>query len=199
MRLRHALLPLLVPLLTLATPVAAQQQSQSYKFLDAVRKADGNAVIAILDTPGQTIINTRDISTGEGALHIVAKRGDTTYLSYLLARGADPNVRDREGNTPMMLAVEAGQPEMIDILAKKKANANLGNKAGETPLMRAVQRRDLTLVRAVLAAGGDPDQTDYSGTSPRGFATTDGRSAAIAKVLADTPKKVQRAVAGPRL
>ncbi|MBW6528029.1 ankyrin repeat domain-containing protein [Sphingomonas sp. RHCKR7] len=191
---------LLLPLGTLPLPAAAQQQSQSYKFLEAIRKGDGNAVIATLDQPGQTIINTRDVTTGEGALHIVVKRGDTAYLRYLLAKGADPNLRDRDGETPMMLAVQAGQPEMVQILGTAKANANLADGSGETPLIRAVQRRDLTLVRAVLAAGGNPDQPDnLAGMSAREYAKRDPRSTAIAKVLDETPAKTQRAVAGPRL
>lgn len=191
---------LLLPLGTLPLPAAAQQQSQSYKFLESIRKGDGNAVIATLDQPGQTIINTRDVTTGEGALHIVVKRGDSAYLRYLLAKGADPNLRDREGETAMMLAVQAGQPEMVQILANAKANANLADGSGETPLIRAVQRRDLTLVRAVLAAGGNPDQPDnVAGMSARDYAKRDTRSTAIAKVLDETPAKTQRAVAGPRM
>ncbi|WP_277979577.1 ankyrin repeat domain-containing protein [Sphingomonas phyllosphaerae] len=191
---------LLLPLGTLPLPATAQQQSQSYKFLESIRKGDGNAVIATLDQPGQTIINTRDVTTGEGALHIVVKRGDSAYLRYLLAKGADPNLRDREGETPMMLAVQAGQPEMVQILANAKANANLADGSGETPLIRAVQRRDLTLVRAVLAAGGNPDQPDnVAGMSARDYAKRDTRSTAIAKVLDETPAKTQRAVAGPRM
>jgi len=191
---------LLLPLGTLPLPAAAQQQSQSYKFLESIRKGDGNAVIATLDQPGQTIINTRDVTTGEGALHIVVKRGDSAYLRYLLAKGADPNLRDREGETPMMLAVQAGQPEMVQILANAKANANLADGSGETPLIRAVQRRDLALVRAVLAAGGNPDQTDnLAGLSARAYAKRDPRSTAIAKVIDETPPKTQRAVAGPRM
>ncbi|MBW6532358.1 ankyrin repeat domain-containing protein [Sphingomonas citri] len=191
---------LLLPLGTLPLPAAAQQQSQSYKFLESIRKGDGNAVIATLDQPGQTIINTRDVTTGEGALHIVVKRGDSAYLRYLLAKGADPNLRDRDGETPMMLAVQAGQPEMVQILANAKANANLADGSGETPLIRAVQRRDLSLVRAVLAAGGNPDQPDnVAGMSARDYAKRDTRSTAIAKVLDETPAKTQRAVAGPRM
>ena len=194
---RYFLLPL--ALLTMAAPVAAQQQSQSYKFLEAVRKGDGNAVVAILDQPGQTIVNTRDVTTGEGALHIVVKRGDGTYLRYLLAKGADANLRDRSGDTPMMLAVEAGKAEIVQILGTGKANANLGNSGGETPLIRAVQRRDIALVRAVLAAGGNPDQTDnMAGMSARDYARRDTRSPAILKVLDDTPAKTQRAVSGPK-
>ncbi|TCP35745.1 ankyrin repeat domain-containing protein [Sphingomonas sp. BK235] len=198
------LLPAAALMLSLGTalvsPAAAQQQSQSYKFLESVRKGDGNAVIATLDQPGQTIINTRDVTTGEGALHIVVKRGDSTYLRYLLAKGADPNLRDRDGETPMMLAVQGGQPELVQILANAKANANLADSSGETPLIRAVQRRDMALVRAVLAAGGNPDQPDnLAGMSARDYAKRDTRSTAIAKVLDETPAKTQRAVAGPRM
>ena len=151
----RSLRPLLIlAAATLALPAAAQQQSQGYKFLEAVRKADGNTVISMLDQPGQRVVNARDVTTGEGAVHIVVKRGDSTYLRYLLQRGADPNLRDGNGDTPMLLAVQYGQPELVNVLATMRANANLGNNAGETPLIRAVQRRDLALVRAVLAAGG---------------------------------------------
>lgn len=198
MPFRRLLLP--IALLSAATPLAAQQQSQSYKFLEAIRKGDGNAVVAILDQPGQTIINTRDVTSGEGAVHIVVKRGDGTYLRYLLAKGADPNLRDRGGETPMMLAVQSGQAELVQILSSAKANANLANTSGETPLIRAVQRRDLALVRAVLAAGGNPDQTDnVAGMSARDYAKRDTRTPALLKVLDETPAKTQRAVAGPRL
>jgi ankyrin repeat protein len=187
-------------LLLTTAPAAAQQQSQSYKFLEAVRKADGNTVTTMLDQPGQTIIDTRDVTTGDGALHIVARRGDATYLRYLLARGADANMRDRRGNTPMMVAVETGNAELVDILKTARANANLGNAGGETPLIRAVQRRDLVLVRAVLAAGGNPDQTDnVAGLSARDYAKSDPRAGAISKLIDETPKKAPRAVAGPRL
>lgn len=200
---RHTLtIALAVPLATvsIAAPVAAQQQSASYKFLQAVRTGDGSVVTQMLDQPGQRIVNTRDTTTGEAALHIVVKRGDATYLRYLLSKGADPNVRDNAGNTPMMLAVQEGEPGLIDILALVKANANLGNSGGETPLIRAVQRRDLALVRSLLAAGANPDQPDnIAGMSARDYAKADPRAVPVLKVLADTPVAKPRSVAGPTL
>ncbi|NTS66003.1 ankyrin repeat domain-containing protein [Sphingomonas sp. HHU CXW] len=183
-----------------AAPVAAQQQSASYKFLQAVRSGDGTVVTQLVEQPGQRIVNTRDVTNGETALHIVVKRGDATYLRYLLSKGADPNIRDNAGNTPMMLAVQGGEPALIDILALVKANANLGNSGGETPLIRAVQRRDLALVRSLLAAGANPDQTDnVAGMSARDYAKADPRAAPVLKVLSDTPVVKPRAVSGPTL
>lgn len=192
---------LFVPVFLLtALPAAAQQQSQGYKFLEAVRKSSGDEVVKMLDQPGQRIVNARDVTTGEGALHIVVKRGDATYLRFLLARGADPNMRDGRGDTPLLLAVQYGQNDMVDILAAAKANPNLANGGGETPLIRAVQKRDLALVRSLLAAGANPDQTDnVAGMSARDYANADTRSPAIAKLIDEKPKRAVRAVAGPRM
>lgn len=186
-------------LLLTAAPAAAQFQSKSYKFLQAVKDAKGQEVVDMLDEPGQTIINSKDPTSGESALHIVVKRGDDTYLRYLLSRGADPNLRDGRGNTPLLLAVQFGQTAMIDTLIAGRANPNLANASGETPLIRAVQRRDVAMVRALLAAKANPDQTDtVAGMSARDYVHADSRSPGVAKLIDDVPKGAARSVAGPK-
>ena len=186
--------------LALSVPVAAQQQSEGYKFLQAVRESKNNDVLAMLGRPGATPINARDVTSGEGALHIVIKRGDATYLRYLLQKGADPNLRDGKGTTPLLLAAQLSQADMVPILTAARANPNLANSAGETPLIRAVQQRNLPTVRALLAANADPDQTDnLAGMSARDYATQDSRNPALARLLADAPKRAKAAVAGPKL
>lgn len=186
-------------MVTIAAPLAAQLgQSDSYQFLQAIRDSKGDDVEKLLNKPGTVIVNTHDRATGETALHIVVKRGDETYLRYLLARGADPNAKDGQGNTPLILAANTGGTGLIDMLVKGGANVNLANGSGETPLIRAVQRRDLALVRVLLAAGADPDQSDrIAGLSARDYAHQDTRTPALAKVIDETPKKPKRAVAGP--
>ncbi|WP_447727732.1 ankyrin repeat domain-containing protein [Sphingomonas koreensis] len=184
-------------LLALALPVAAQQFSESYNFLKAVREQDGNKVTEMLNQPGQTIVNARD-NKGEAAIHIVTRRRDTVYLNFILARGGNPNLQDGTGNTPMMLAVEAGWPEGVALLLSKRANINLGNNGGETPLIRAVQRRDAEMVRTLLAAKADPDQRDrLAGMNARDYAARDTRSPVIAQLIKDAPGVQKRAVSGP--
>lgn len=181
-------------------PADAQQKSASYTFLEAVRDADGTKVTEILNQPGQSIINTKDRSTGEAALHIVAKRGDATYLRFLLGKGANPNIQDGQGNTPAMLATEAGFADGLEILSRAKANLNLGNSRGETPLIRAVQQRNADMVRILLAAGANPDQTDMlAGMSARDYARRDGRSAPILKLMDAANRKPAANVSGPTL
>jgi len=95
--------------------------------------------------------------------------------------------------------VTLGQTGMIPILTAAGANPNLANSAGETPLIRAVQRRDVGMIRVLLTEGADPDQADImAGMSARDYAKQDGRNPVVTKLLADAPKKVKKAVSGPK-
>jgi uncharacterized protein len=187
--------------LALAGPAAAQSfGSEAYKFLQAIKESKNDDVITALDKPGQTIINTRDPSSGEAALHITVRRGDVPYTTFLLQKGADPNIRDGKNNTPLMVAADTGQDDVVPVLLLAQANPNLANAAGETPLIRAVQRRDVSLIRTLLAAKADPDQRDIlAGLSARDYAQRDTRTPALAKLFAEAPKQTRPAVAGPRL
>ncbi len=184
-------------LIAFALPAIAQQKSESTTFLNAVRSQDGNKVTEMLNEPGQNVVNAKD-DKGEGAIHIVMKRRDRTYLNFILARGGDVNLQDRAGNTALMLAVEAAYPEGVTLLLSRGARINLANNGGETPLIRAVQRRDTEMVRTLLANKADPDQKDrLAGTSAREYAAADARSPAIGQMLKDAPKIEKRAVSGP--
>uniref|UniRef100_UPI0035CA1620 ankyrin repeat domain-containing protein n=1 Tax=uncultured Sphingomonas sp. TaxID=158754 RepID=UPI0035CA1620 len=191
----------IAPLAVAIAPAVAQLgQSEGYKFLQSVKDSKNDEVIAALEKPGVTVVNTRDRSSGEGAIHIVVRRGDMAYLSYLLSKGADANLRDDKGETGILLAARLGRKEMIDALAKSGGNVNLANGSGETPLIIAVQRRDPTLVRDLLDLGADPDQSDHlQGFSARDYAHQDARSPTIGQMIDATPKKARRAVSGPKL
>lgn len=153
-----------------ATPVAAQMFSDGYEFLKSVKERDGEAVTEALNEPGTTIVNTRDITTGETALHIVTERRDALWIRFLTSRGANPNIRDKRGITPLQLAVTLGFVEGVEQLIKAGAEVEVTDSAGETPLIAAVHRRDPALVRLLLEKGADPDRADNSGRSARDYA-----------------------------
>jgi len=197
-RLSIALTPVLLVLPAAAS--AQLSQSDGYKFLEAIRSANGDDVNKLLNKPGTTVINTKDYSSGETALHIVAKRGDELYTRFLLQKGANPNLRDAKGNTPLLTAITAGKDEIVAILIKGKANVNLGNHGGETPLIRAVLLHNSGIVRDLLAAGADADQPDnLAGKSARDYAlAAEKRWPQLAALFADIPKRDRRALVGPR-
>ncbi|MEO9467913.1 ankyrin repeat domain-containing protein [Parasphingorhabdus sp.] len=190
------LLAIFFTISALTLPTAANAQfSESYNFLKAVKDRDGAEATKFLNKPGSVIVNTRDVSSGETALHIVVARRDATWVGFLLQKGANPNVRDKKGLTPLMLATQLRFIDGVRVLLTKKADVNQTNNQGETALIRAVQLRDAELVRVLLVGGADPDRTDtLAGLSARDYATRDRRAASILSEIekADTRKKPEK-------
>jgi ankyrin repeat protein len=73
-----------------------------------------------------------------------------------------------------MLASQLGYVEGIGILAAKGARVDTANDAGETPLILAVHRRDIPMVKILLAGGADPGRSDNSGRTARDYAKLEG-------------------------
>jgi uncharacterized protein len=196
--MKNRFIPLLIA--ALAIPgIAFAQFSDSYNFLKAVRDRDGAKATEFVSKPGTVIIDTRDSATGETALHIVTRARDMTWMSFLLARNAKADMRDAQGNTPLMIASQIGFIEGAQMLLKYRAGVDVANGAGETPLIRAVQNRDAALVRLLMINGANPKKADTSaGLSALDYAKRDRRSTSILKVLEETkPTKPASAVAGP--
>lgn len=180
-----AALALVMPLTGGLLATAAQAQfSDSYNFLKAIKERKGEEAEKFLADPGSVIINTRDSTTGQTALHLVVERRDSPWLGYLLQKGANPNLADKKGTTPLMLATQLNFIDGIDWLVKKKAQVDQVNKSGETALILAVQLRNTEAVRALLKAGASPDKKDNrAGYSARDYAKQDGRASAISAIL----------------
>lgn len=193
-------LALAMPVLAFNVPAPALAQfSDSYKFLEAVRKKDGETVVKYVEAPGTTLINARDRGTGETALLITIARKDVTWMSYLLGRGARTDIAANNGRFPLMLAVETRFVEGVDLLLANGANVNQANSSGETALIRAVQLKDLGLVRRLVAKGANPDKHDsLAGMSARDYAKRDARDTGILEALADAkPATPAKPVQGP--
>jgi len=165
-----------VATLAFAAPIAAQTYSDGFLFLQAVDKKDITKADELLGKPGSVLINSRDLSTGRTGLHIAADRRDGVWLAYLLSRGANPNIADNRGVTPLMRASQLGFYDGIQSLITAGARVDAANSTGETPLILAVHRKDTQMIRVLLTAGADPDRTDNSGRSARDYATLDGRA-----------------------
>ena len=131
LRWRIAALVLAVGGLSLALPAQAQF-STSYKFLEAVRKKEGKEVTDMLAVPGSTLVNTKDVSSGDTPLHIVVARRDLTWVQFLAAKGANVNARNNKGETPLQLASNLGFSEGVEILLKLGAKVDEPNATGET-------------------------------------------------------------------
>jgi len=171
----------------MAVPAAAQGFSDGYKLLEAVKKLDGNKVTDMLSDPAINV-NTRDSTTGETALHIVTRKRSALWIDFLAQRGANPNLADVRGVTPLMVAVGLNFVEGVDRLIAAGARVDTPNDTGETPLISAVHRRDVAMVRTLLKAGANPDRADNSGRSARDYAALDGRQSPVLSAIEEAIK-----------
>jgi uncharacterized protein len=195
-RFRTALLSL--SLVAAAAPAGAQF-SDSYNFLKAVRDRNGSKAMEVLGKGSPTLIDTQDYGTGERAIHLVVKDRDLNWLAFLLQKGARVDLKDNQGNTPLVIAARSGFLDGARLLIAKHAPVNAGNGLGETPLIVAVQKRDLAMTRLLLTEGADPAKKDTgSGMSARDYAVRDGRSEAILRLMDEIKPAPKRGISGPK-
>ena len=79
-----------------------------------------------------------DPETGISNLHILAARGPFYQLRSMIDLypdlDIDLNQQDREGNTPLIFAINGRKPEHVAFLLDRGADPNLANNGGGTPL-----------------------------------------------------------------
>jgi ankyrin repeat protein len=90
---------------------------------------------------------------------------DFVRVRELLAKGADPNVRDDEGRAPLHQAVLGNSVGLVGLLLEAKANVNATDQHGWTPLHFAAQEYLPEIARILLAKGADPNARDDEGCS----------------------------------
>lgn len=184
----------------LVLPTAAQAQfSDSYKFLDAVRKKEGDTATDLLDNGGPNLINTKDVTSGDTALHIVTARRDLTWMEFLIAKGANVNARNFKGQTPLVVACNLNWIEGVELLIQNGAKVDESSSTGETPLITAVHNRNVALMRILLRAGADPDRTDNSGRSARDYARLDPKATMLLSEIDANAKPKAKPGQGPQV
>jgi len=96
----------------------------------------------------------------------------------LLGAGADPNQADNKQQTPLHIAVTAGNVLAVKLLLANKAEVNAQDDQGRTPLLLAVQLTEpvvqQSVVAMLLAAGACPDHQDQAGFMPAEYAVKAG-------------------------
>jgi uncharacterized protein len=160
--------------------------SPGYEFLKAVKELKSEDVERIINEPGTgaVLINSRDDSTGQTALHLMVEQEKIDWLGYLLAKGAKPDIADKRGATPLMRATQRGWIDGAALLIKMKAQVDATNRSGETALIQAVQLRNAEMVRLLMRSGANPDRQDsVAGYSARDYAIQDGRANAILQII----------------
>lgn len=97
-------------------------------------------------------------------------------VKALLESGADVNARDKQGNTPLNVALRgkgnANKTNLVALLLSSGADPNAKTRVGQsTPLHSAVTLGDIAVVKLLLSHKADVNATDKNGVTPLQEAT----------------------------
>lgn len=114
-----------------------------------------------------------------------AARGDDLARSReLIAAGADVNLPEPDGTTPLLWAVYNSSPELVQFLLDAGADPNIPNKLDISPLLQASRYGDTGMINALLAAGAKVDGKGLGTESPLMAAARSGSTEAVKLLLA---------------
>ena len=133
---------------------------------DAARDGDATKLASLLKTDPK-LVNQAGVQ-GLRPLHLAVahKPASKEVVEVLFTSGADVNVRDDSGYTPLHYAAGIGNTEFVKMLLDKKANPNSTNITGGTPLCQAVGFSKLAVVELLLAGGANPNLSTNLGMTP---------------------------------
>ena len=168
----------------LPPPHALQQQSKTTsiehsdddlrRWRSIASKGDSDELQKLLDqrvSPDQRIY-------GRTLLHYVVMSGNPEAVNVLLKAGANPNVHDQRGSTPLTALLRVreqrrpyltvqGINQVTEALLEGGANPNLAHKIrGRAPLHFAATKGLFEATDILLRSGAQPNAKDNFGTTP---------------------------------
>jgi len=107
-------------------------------------------------------------------LLLAARVGANELADKLLASGADPNRRARDGTSALIYASMAGNVALVRSLVTAGANPNFTTASGDSALLLAVKRDASEIVQILITAGAQPGIADPRGFTPLMAAAANG-------------------------
>ena len=116
-------------------------KAMSEMFLPiAVANSDMNDINHLLKDK-KTDVN--EIFIGASALHFAAEKGDLMTMKLLVDSGANIDLQDSSGRTPLMVAAKKQNLNAAKLLLDKRANIQLRDQKGATAFSYAIKKSPL--------------------------------------------------------
>ncbi len=172
----------------------------------SIGRSQGIGFRVLLDLSGEPDLGQQPIPPEEGGIPIEPEKrpegplrtlyeaaywGEVARVRELAAAGADVNAVDEHRDSPLIWAVRGGRAEVVRELVRLGGKLDArdvrseGNSTwvGSRPLDEALYRRDVAMVRLLLALGASPE-ADAEGEVPLSIAVHTGHVELVDALLA---------------
>jgi ankyrin repeat protein len=154
---------------------------------------DALADILLAPTANAGLLDVQDITAQRSALHRASSQGLSGIVKKLLDLNANPALTDKDGNTPLLLAITHGHTAAADVLLVPSAQAGMLQVQGAgkmSALCRACEQGLAGIVERLLDLDANPALTDKDGNTPLILAIVHGHAAAAEKLLSQKAQVV---------
>jgi ankyrin repeat protein len=122
------------------------------------------------------------LACAAGSIAAAARADDLAQSRQLISAGANVNVPEPDGTSPLLWAVYNNSPQLVQLLLAAGADPNLPNALAITPLLQASRNGDASMISALLARGARLEDTQLR-TEPVLMAAARAGSVDAVKVL----------------
>jgi ankyrin repeat protein len=178
-------------LITAGADVNIRGKKGETALILACQRGHEDIVMKLLEN--QSIDINATTSGGDTALIGACEKGDFLYSRItvtLLNRGADVNLANNEGVTPLMMASKhdrdvslINEDYTIENLIAAGADVNHQSTSGQTALMVACEGRLLSITEILLKSGANVNLPDGEGMTPLIKACEEGQEAIVDRLL----------------
>ena len=160
--------------------------SKGYSALSLAAATNCKAIIDMLLEQKNLDINATN-DNGATALLIAAETGNAEIVKTLLGQGADPALKDCEGDTAMLRAMKKGHCSTVTVMLDSHIDFMGADSRGHSLLHSACLLKEPRpdVVRLFIDKGLDIDAQDTTGQTPLHMASRTGRLEVV-QVLVDS-------------
>ncbi|XP_071381102.1 CARD- and ANK-domain containing inflammasome adapter protein [Centroberyx affinis] len=143
-------------------------------------KLNHGSILHLLLAHARGSLGAEDLGS---ALFSAVRNNQGGVAAALIHSGADVNMHDKQGYTPLLLSAELGHTEVFRALAAAQARLDAAIPNLSSALHLAVHSGSAPIVQTLLEKGLDPNTTGPKAQTPLHLAAQHNRSALVALLL----------------
>ncbi|KAJ9295853.1 hypothetical protein DTO271G3_5876 [Paecilomyces variotii] len=121
---------------------------------EAISSGSIDAVCMLLSRDGAI---SADTNKNQDLVYRAVSDSNDKMVDLLVTRGADPDLPNTSGRTPLIKAVKKDAKGIVRLLLSKDVKVNIEDDTGWTPLLCAISNDDTEMVDTLLRKGADPN------------------------------------------